>query len=40
MGIADEVVQALKENRLRLAYQPIIAAPSRASPPIMNACCA
>jgi diguanylate cyclase (GGDEF)-like protein len=29
MGIADEVVQALKENRIRLSYQPIIAAGSR-----------
>ena len=29
MGIADEVVQALKENRLRLSYQPIIEAGSR-----------
>ena len=29
MGIADEIVAALKENRLRLAYQPIIAAKSR-----------
>ncbi len=29
MGIADEVVQALKDDRLRLAYQPIIEAGSR-----------
>ena len=29
MGIADEIVAALKENRLRLAYQPIIGAKSR-----------
>jgi len=29
MGIADEVVQALKDNRIRLSYQPIIAAGSR-----------
>ena len=29
MAIADEIVGALKENRLRLAYQPIIAAKSR-----------
>jgi len=29
MQIADEVMLALKENRLRLAYQPIIAASSR-----------
>jgi diguanylate cyclase (GGDEF)-like protein len=29
MQIADEVVLALKENRLRLAYQPIVAARSR-----------
>lgn len=29
MNIADEVVQALKDNRLRLAYQPIIDAASR-----------
>src|SRR6202789_69538 len=26
MGIADEIVAALRENRLRLAYQPIISA--------------
>jgi EAL domain-containing protein (putative c-di-GMP-specific phosphodiesterase class I) len=30
MQIADEVVLALKENRLRLAYQPIVAARTRA----------
>jgi diguanylate cyclase (GGDEF)-like protein len=30
MGIADEVVQALKENRLKLAYQPIVHAATRA----------
>jgi diguanylate cyclase (GGDEF)-like protein len=30
MGIADEVVQALKENRLKLAYQPIVHAMTRA----------
>ncbi|MGH6828402.1 MAG: putative bifunctional diguanylate cyclase/phosphodiesterase [Rhizomicrobium sp.] len=29
MAIADEVVQALKDKRIRLAYQPIIAADSR-----------
>ena len=29
MGIADEVMSALKENRLKLAYQPIIQARSR-----------
>jgi diguanylate cyclase (GGDEF)-like protein len=29
MAIADEVVQALKENRLKLAYQPIVEAKSR-----------
>ena len=29
MGIADEIVAALKENRLQLAYQPIIGAKSR-----------
>jgi len=29
MGIADEVVQALKDDRIRLAYQPIIEACSR-----------
>lgn len=29
MSIADEVTQALKENRLRLAYQPIIDAKTR-----------
>jgi diguanylate cyclase (GGDEF)-like protein len=29
MGIADEIVAALKENRLKLAYQPIIDARSR-----------
>jgi EAL domain-containing protein (putative c-di-GMP-specific phosphodiesterase class I) len=29
MQIADEVVLALKENRLKLAYQPIVAARSR-----------
>ncbi|MBA2589598.1 MAG: EAL domain-containing protein [Alphaproteobacteria bacterium] len=29
MQISDEVMQALKENRLRLAYQPIVAARSR-----------
>src|SRR5205085_8850584 len=29
MQIADEVVLALKENRLRLAFQPIVAARSR-----------
>ena len=29
MSIADEVMQALKENRLKLAYQPIIQARSR-----------
>ncbi|HWA69218.1 MAG TPA: GGDEF and EAL domain-containing protein [Rhizomicrobium sp.] len=29
MQIADEVVQALKENRLKLAYQPIVSAKSR-----------
>ncbi|HKD47276.1 MAG TPA: bifunctional diguanylate cyclase/phosphodiesterase [Rhizomicrobium sp.] len=29
MGIADEVVQALKEDRIRIAYQPIIEAGSR-----------
>jgi diguanylate cyclase (GGDEF)-like protein len=29
MGIADEVTQALKENRIKLAYQPIIDAKSR-----------
>ena len=29
MGIADEIVQALKQNRLKLAYQPIIGAKSR-----------
>ena len=29
MGIADEVVQALKEGRIKLAYQPIIHADSR-----------
>jgi len=29
MGIADEVVQALKDNRIQLAYQPIIEAKSR-----------
>lgn len=29
MGIADEVVQALKDDRMRLAYQPIIAAGTR-----------
>jgi diguanylate cyclase (GGDEF)-like protein len=29
MGIADEVVQALKDDRIRLAYQPIIQAGSR-----------
>jgi diguanylate cyclase (GGDEF)-like protein len=29
MAIADEVVQALKEGRLRLAYQPIVQAASR-----------
>jgi diguanylate cyclase (GGDEF)-like protein len=29
MGIADEIVAALKEGRLRLAYQPIIGAKSR-----------
>ncbi len=29
MSIADEIVAALKENRLRLAYQPIIGAKSR-----------
>jgi len=29
MQISDEVIQALKENRLRLAYQPIISARSR-----------
>ncbi len=29
MNIADEVTQALKENRLRLAYQPIVNAKSR-----------
>ena len=29
MGIADEVVLALKENRIRLAYQPIVAARTR-----------
>jgi diguanylate cyclase (GGDEF)-like protein len=29
MGIADEVVKALKENRLRLAFQPIVGARSR-----------
>jgi diguanylate cyclase (GGDEF)-like protein len=29
MGIADEVVQALKENRLKLAYQPIVHAATR-----------
>ena len=31
MGIADEVILALKENRLRLAYQPIIDAKTRKS---------
>jgi diguanylate cyclase (GGDEF)-like protein len=30
MGMADEVVQALKENRLKLAYQPIVHAATRA----------
>jgi diguanylate cyclase (GGDEF)-like protein len=29
MGIADEVVKALKENRLKLAFQPIVGARSR-----------
>lgn len=29
MGIADEVVLALKENRIRLAYQPIVTARGR-----------
>jgi EAL domain-containing protein (putative c-di-GMP-specific phosphodiesterase class I) len=29
MGIADEIVAALKEGRLKLAYQPIIGAKSR-----------
>ena len=29
MEIADEVMEALKENRLKLAYQPIIGAKSR-----------
>jgi diguanylate cyclase (GGDEF)-like protein len=29
MNIADEIVAALRENRLKLAYQPIIAAKSR-----------
>jgi EAL domain-containing protein (putative c-di-GMP-specific phosphodiesterase class I) len=29
MSIADELVQALKEHRIRLAYQPIIAADTR-----------
>ncbi len=29
MSIADEIVQALKQNRLKLAYQPIIGAKSR-----------
>jgi diguanylate cyclase (GGDEF)-like protein len=29
MGIADEIVAALKEDRLKLAYQPIIGAKSR-----------
>ncbi len=29
MGIADEVTQALKENRIKLAYQPIIDAKTR-----------
>ena len=29
MQISDEVMQALRENRLRLAYQPIVAARSR-----------
>jgi diguanylate cyclase (GGDEF)-like protein len=29
MGIADEIVAALKDNRLKLAYQPIIDAKSR-----------
>jgi diguanylate cyclase (GGDEF)-like protein len=31
MSIADEVTQALKENRLRLAYQPIVDAKTRKS---------
>jgi EAL domain-containing protein (putative c-di-GMP-specific phosphodiesterase class I) len=31
MGIADEVIQALKDNRLRLAYQPIVDAKTRKS---------
>ena len=31
MSIADEVTQALKENRIRLAYQPIVDAKSRKS---------
>src|SRR6185312_17017115 len=29
MGLADEVIAALRENRLKLAYQPIIQARSR-----------
>ncbi len=31
MSVADEVVQALKDNRVRLAYQPIIDAKSRTA---------
>jgi EAL domain-containing protein (putative c-di-GMP-specific phosphodiesterase class I) len=29
MGIADDIVQALRENRLKLAYQPIVQARNR-----------
>lgn len=29
MQISDEVMQALKDNRMKLAYQPIVAARSR-----------
>ena len=36
MSIADEVVQALKENRIKLAYQPIIDARSRK--PVHHEC--
>ena len=40
MAIADEVVQALRDNRVMLAFQPIVAGRVRARPRITNACCA